>query len=254
MAGREVPRRAPLRRRCRRAPPESGPRPASWLQARRSPIMPLRRRDQRHVQRHHVGGGQQLLERHRLGAQRLRLLRVAGRRIVKAMRQPMRWNACATAVPIVPNRPRPPAGPPCRRDCRPACGCGKPRSCLGRSPHRAQAKRRSSSDAAVTAYSATALLLPPGNVGDRNAEPRQRGLVEPVEAGAGDLDELEVAVLEQGGGEFRSDGGNDQRGACRSACGTAGSSGLRIGHLQRRRRQRVDAREIGFRPQAKNWT
>jgi hypothetical protein len=34
-------------------------------------------------------------------------------------------------------------------------------------------------------------------------------------------------------------------------CGD-GVIGLAVGHLQRRRRQRIDARKIGFRPQAKN--
>ena len=46
----------------------------------------------------------------------------------------------------------------------PPCGRGTPRSCRALISASAQAKRRSSSDAAVTAYSATALLLPPGTL------------------------------------------------------------------------------------------
>ena len=165
-----------------------------------------RLRDQRHMQRHHVGGGQQLVERQRLRAQRLRRAEVARRRIVKA-------DAAAHAVERSRHRQRRwcrsrrcrPAGRRARPDCRPACGRENPRSVPSPISALAQASRRSSIDADVTAYSATALLLAPAHVGDRNAKPRQRRLVEPVDAGAGHLHERQRAALEQRGRQLRAD-------------------------------------------------
>ena len=91
-----------------------------------------------------------------------------------------------------------------------------------------------------------------GNIGDRNAEACERGLVEPIDARAGDLDEAQAAVLEQGGCELRADGGNDEGGRRFHALRQRRVVGLRIAHPERRWRQRIDARKIGFRPQAKN--
>src|SRR6185369_14953076 len=80
------------------------------------------------------------------------------------MRHPMRWKACATAVPIVPNPTTPTSRPsnPGRLSAsmRPRKSTYRPWPISVD----AQAKRRSSIDAAVTAYSATALLLAPGTL------------------------------------------------------------------------------------------
>ena len=77
MARVQMRRRAPLRRRCRRAKPGSAPRRASSARARRSPISPVVRGQQRHVQGDHVGGRQQLVERQRLCAPGLRRRRAS---------------------------------------------------------------------------------------------------------------------------------------------------------------------------------
>ena len=176
MTGREMPRRAPLRRRCRRAPPGSGPHPVSWRKLARRRSVPRVAGDQRHVQRHHVGGGQQLRRATSVG--RRAPAPVHGRAAPdrrKQMRQPMRWKACATALPIVPNPTTPDQQAlQSRRGCRPACGRGNstywPWPISASRPGEAAQQHRGRGhgvfgDRAVAAA---------GHVGDRNTEPRQR--------------------------------------------------------------------------------
>ena len=103
----------------------------------------------------------------------------------------------------------------------------------------------------MTAYSATALLLAPGTLAT-GMPSRVSADVEPVETGAGDLDEAQAAAFEQGGRKLRTDGGNDQRGRGLHALRQRRVVRLGVAYLERRRRQRIDAREIGFRPQAEN--
>ena len=211
-----------------------------------------RRRDQRHVQRHHVGSGQQLLERHRSGAQRLRLCKVAGRRIVES-------DAASHALEGLrdrgPDRAEPDHAHQQALQSRKVVGQHAAAKIhvpaladLGRRPGEAAQQHRGRGHG-VFGDRAVACT---GNVGDRNTEPRHRRLVEPVDAGAGDLDETETAALEQSVRKFRPHGRNHQRGGRPYALRQRGVIGLAVGHLQRRRRQRIDARKIGFRPQAKD--
>ena len=204
------------------------------------------------MQRHHVGGGQQFPQRHRSCAQSLHGSDVAGRRIVKT-------DAATHALEGVGDRGSDGAKPDHadQQALQSREVVGKHAGAeihvmaladLAIRPGHAAQQHRGRGDG-IFCDRAVACA---GNVGDRNAEPRQRGLVEPVETGAGDLDEAQAAAFEQGGRKLRTDGGNDQRGRGLHALRQRRVVRLGVAYLERRRRQRIDAREIGFRPQAEN--
>ena len=62
---------------------------------------PLRRRQQRHVQAHHIGCGEQRIQRHRLGADRLARFGIARRRIVIADAATERREGLRTALDLL---------------------------------------------------------------------------------------------------------------------------------------------------------
>ena len=128
------------------------------------------------------------------------------------MRQPMRWNACATAGPMVPKPTTPTSRP-----SNPGEIVGQHAGAeirvvaladLGVGPGEAPQQHRGRGHGIFGDRTVAAA----GHIGDRNAEPCQRGLVEPVDARAGDLDELERGVLEQGGASFGPTAGMTRRG------------------------------------------
>jgi hypothetical protein len=189
---------------------------------------------------------------HRSGAQHLRRCKVARRRIVESDAAP---HALESLRDRGPDRAEPDHAHQQALQSRKVVGQHAAAKLhipaladLGRGPGEAAQQHRGGGHGIFGDHAVACS----GNVGDRKTKPRHSGLVEPVDAGAGDLDETQTAALEHGVRKFRPHGRNDQRGGRPYALRQRGVIGLAVGHLQRRRRQRIDTRKISFRPQAKD--
>jgi hypothetical protein len=85
-----------------------------------------------------------------------------------------------------------------------------------------------------------------GHVGDRDAEFLQRGFIEAVDAGAGDLHHFQCRALEQGGRQLRAHCGHDHGLGLFHQCRQVGVVRLAVGDVEVFRRRDADAGEIGF--------
>ncbi len=204
------------------------------------------------MQAHHVGGGEQRVERHGDGAERLRRGRVTRRGIVKT-------DAAAGAVERLRDRlsDRAKSDNADQQAVEPGQVVGDHagaeggvvafldfRVGPGEAPQQDRGRRYGIfGDRAIAAAR---------HIGDRNAELRQRLAVETVDACAGNLHQLETAALEQRGRELRPHRRNDECVGSAHEVGERGIVRLAIGNAQACRRRRVDACKIGFGPQAEN--
>ena len=157
------------------------------------------------MQRDDVGLRQEVVERHGAGAELLRAEAIAGGRIVVADRaahamERLRHRAADGAETDHADQEAIEAGEIVGQHAGAECGVAALLD-LGIGPGEAAQQGRRGCDGVFRDRGVAAA----GDVGNRDAEPRHRRLVEPVDAGAGDLDEADRRVLEQRRRQLRPD-------------------------------------------------
>ena len=202
--------------------------------------------------RHYVGAAQQFVERHGLRAHCLRGLRIGRRRIVVAdaaagLGKGLRHRNADHAKADHADQQPLDAGQIGRHQLGAESGVVAALD-LGVGPGEAPQQHRSRRYR-VFGKGAVAAA---GDIGDRDAGLGERGLVEAVEPGAGDLHQLERGAFEQRRRELRSDCRNNQCLRLAHQLGNRGVVRCVVTHRQRGRRQRADAGEIRLRAQAQH--
>ena len=207
---------------------------------------------QRHMQADHVGRFQQIVERHGFGADRFCGGGIARRRIeiadaaahaMKGLRHRQADGAEADEADQQAVEP----GEIVRHHAGAEGGVVAGLD-FGIGPGEAPQQQRSVGDRVFGERAIAAA----GDIGDRNADLGHGIAVEPVETGAGDLHQLDLAAFEQRGRKLGADRGNDERVARLHQLRHVGVVRLAVGDAQRRRRRRIHAGEIGLGPQAKD--
>ena len=185
------------------------------------------------MQAHHIGCGEQRIQRHRLGADSLARFGIARRRIVIAdaateRREGLRHGHADGTEADQTDQQAVESGKIVRHHAGPEraviagldfrIGPGKP------------AQQRRGSGHRIFGDSTIAAA---GNITDGNSKPHERLAIEPIDAGAGDLHQLKVASLEQRGRELRADRRDDQSVDRTHQRGHIGIVRFAICHMQR---------------------